>query len=309
MSERSASAPSAHIRPPQRTLTQQVTRFGTRLMLQSFRVRMQVGAFVRPRHTLQRACDVFCMPGRRPPPGKASLPNASRTILESDGRRIAVYRHGSGAERPYALLSHGWGSDAGCFAPWIPSLDAAGYDVVAFDHVAHGGSDGRRSDLPTFVRTLAAVVERHGAPAVVIGHSLGASAAAIALARGLPVERAILLAPSADLGAAIRRFNDALGLREDFADRMIDEFEVRGIPVRSLHARAYAPAIANPGLVFHDAHDRHIPYAEGRSLSELWPGASFVPTQGLGHVRILSDPSVIETACTYLNAGVPEGRA
>ena len=58
MSERSASAPSAHIRPPQRTLTQQVTRFGTRLMLQSFRVRMQVGAFVLPRHTLQRACDV-----------------------------------------------------------------------------------------------------------------------------------------------------------------------------------------------------------------------------------------------------------
>ena len=309
MSDQSVTRPSAEIHPSRRTLKQQLARVGTRLMLQSFRARMQVGAYVRPRQTLHRACDVFCMPHRRHPSSGPPLPQASRTTLESDGRRIAVYRHGSDVERPYALLSHGWGSDAGCFAPWIPSLDEAGYDVVAFDHVAHGRSDGRSSDLPTFARTLSAVVERHGAPAVVIGHSLGATAAAIALARGLPAEQAILLAPSADLGAAIRRFNHALGLRPGFADRMIDEFEVRGIPVRTLNARAYAPGIASPGLVFHDAHDKHIPHAEGRSLSELWRGSSFVSTQGLGHVRILSDPSVIETACAYLSRGVLPARA
>lgn len=308
MSEQSLAPPSVEVRPPRRTVRQGLARAGTRLMLQVFRARMQVGAQVRPRQTLQRACDAFCRPGRRRSSGVPSLPDASLSILEIDGRRIAVYWRGSGMTRPYALLSHGWGSDAGCFAPWIRALDEAGYDAIAVDHVAHGGSDGRSSDLPTFARALSRVVEHHGDPAVVIGHSLGATAAAIALARGMRARQAILLAPSADLGAAIRRFNDALGLRPGFADAMIEEFEARGIPVRGLSARAYAPRIGCPGLVFHDADDRHIPHAEGRTLSGLWPGSSFVPTRGLGHVRLLSDPSVIAAACAYLRSSrLPAG--
>src|SRR3546814_14653267 len=71
-----------------------------------------------------------------------------------------------------------WSSDV-CSS----DLRGNGYAVVAFDQPAQGRSDGRRSTLPEFARTLAVVGRHFGPAAALIGHSLGGADAAVAIAR------------------------------------------------------------------------------------------------------------------------------
>ncbi|KFE71996.1 hypothetical protein DB31_0257 [Hyalangium minutum] len=53
-------------------------------------------------------------------------------------------------------------------------------------------------------------------------------------------------------------------------------------------------------LIFHDESDREIPLAQGEALAQLWRGAGFVRTQGLGHLRLLKDPGVVQRAADFL---------
>jgi len=85
-------------------------------------------------------------------------------------------------------------------------LAAAGYRVIAYDQPAHGLSDGRLTGLPDFADVLAEVARHHGNVRAVIAHSLGGPATAIALARGLTAERAVLISPPSDLLGFSRRF-------------------------------------------------------------------------------------------------------
>src|SRR3546814_18722917 len=73
--------------------------------------------------------------------------------------------------QPYGLFAHGWSSHGTRFLPWVEHLRGNGYAVVAFDQPAHGRSDGRRSTLPEFARTLAVVGRHFGPAAALIGHS------------------------------------------------------------------------------------------------------------------------------------------
>jgi len=95
-------------------------------------------------------------------------------------------------------LLHGWGGHAGQIASFVDPLVAAGFRVIAADAPAHGASPGELSSLPDLARLVAclALDERplHG----VIAHSLGAAATTLAMADGVDVDRAVLIAPPVD---------------------------------------------------------------------------------------------------------------
>jgi alpha-beta hydrolase superfamily lysophospholipase len=90
--------------------------------------------------------------------------------------------------------------------PFVHHLAAAGFRVIAYDQPAHGLSEGRLSGLPDFADVLAEVAQLDAGVRAVIAHSLGGPAAAIAIARGLPIERAVLISPPSDLVGYSRRF-------------------------------------------------------------------------------------------------------
>src|SRR5690606_30182050 len=150
------------------------------------------------------------------------------------------------------------------FLPWIAPLREAGYAVVTFDQPAHGRSEGRRSNLPEFVDTLAAVAARHGPAAAVLGHSLGGAAAAIAMAHGLSAGRVVLIAPAADPVAAAQRFARLVGLPMRLCRRMVATFEsMIDISFDEFQAERNAPRIGCPALAVHDRCDRQATGEEG----------------------------------------------
>jgi len=56
-------------------------------------------------------------------------------------------------------------------------------------------------------------------------------------------------------------------------------------------------------LVIHDREDRETSWQDGADVAASWPGATLITTTGLGHNRILRDPSVIDAIADFVQPG------
>lgn len=241
---------------------------------------------------------------RRPPGHRGSdidrstLSSAQRLDLTLHGRRLAVWKWGRG---PTALLVHGWGSRGARLGSFVDPLVAAGFSVVAFDAPGHGASAGRLSSLPQFIAAVSEIGDRLGPIEVVVAHSMGGAAATLAMARGLPVGRAVFLAPASDPAGYSERFASVLGLSPAVLSRMKSNLERRfGMAWKDFNVLAAAATMSAPLLVFHDRDDRDVAWTDGAAIAAAWPGAELVSTEGLGHRRIVHDPAVVARAVTFL---------
>jgi len=134
-----------------------------------------------------------------------------------------------------------------------------------------------------------------------VGHSLGGAAAIFALSRGLPAERAVVIAAPSDLPAWAHRFRDVAGLSPGVYSRMQRNMERRlRVTWQDLEIPVAAKLLRLPGLVIHDIHDPDVPWIEGESIAAAWPGSEFLTTQGLGHRAILRDPEVIRRVLEFV---------
>lgn len=267
------------------------------------RTAFAVGSWIAPQTTIERAADVFCTPSpeARRRACVASDAGAVKSTLPVGANTIEIYRWGDPAAQPLVLLAHGWSDYALRFVPLADALHAAGYAVVAWDQPAHGRSTGETATLPEFARCVRAVGDTFGPAAAVIGHSMGGAAAAIALHEGLDAERAILIAPPADLAAAADRFADLVGLAEHLREPLQRHLETRtSITFEELEAHRHVHEIHRPALVIHDIADREVPWSEGERYARYWPDARLLSTNGLGHARIVGDTAVIGAVLDFL---------
>jgi pimeloyl-ACP methyl ester carboxylesterase len=238
---------------------------------------------------------------------RESIERARPFTVRADGTRIAAWTWGDG---PVVYLVHGWGSRGARLASFVAPLVAAGYQVVAHDAPGHGASDDRLSSMPQFARTLMAVVDTVGPAAGVITHSMGGSAATLAMHWGLRVPRAAFIAPAADPPAWVERFAHTLGMRDDTVARMKARSERRlGLPWESLHVPTMARRMQVPLLIVHDRDDDVVPFVDGAAIAHAWPGAQLVRTDGLGHKLIVRTPAVVTQVVDFIARAAPEGGA
>ena len=271
-------------------------------------VRLGVGALgaVAPPLAARLAEHLFLTPPRH------AAPERERDLLSS-GRRfevpfadkgIAAWRFGSG---PRVLLVHGWGGRGAQLASFVQPLVDAGLSPVLFDAPGHGRSGGRQSSLPELALAVARVAEEVGPLHGLIGHSMGGAAASVAIADGLAVRRAVLVASPADASAFYRRFAEALGLSEEVGREARRRIEDRLlVSWTKLNAERLAPHMELPLLVIHDRGDREVPWLDGAVIADASPNARLFTTEGLGHRRVLRDPDVVAAAVQFLREGVPE---
>ena len=203
--------------------TPQLLRFPKRHRLRRLGKGVLKGVFrlvgkVAPSFAAERAETLFLTPPH------CAKTRYERDILEQgtlsymDGPlgRLATWRWGVG---PTVLLAHGWGGHAGRLARFVSPLTAAGFSVVAFDAPGHGGSDRTLCSLPEIavsIRALAAEFDLFG----VVGHSAGATAAALAARDGARFLHAVFLAPAAVPENYPTRFGRFLGMPAEGCDFM-----------------------------------------------------------------------------------------
>jgi pimeloyl-ACP methyl ester carboxylesterase len=248
-------------------------------------------------------------------PRAAAAPRAARPDggaafeVAVGGHLVRGRRWGEGDP---VYLVHGWGGSASQLDPFVAPLVRAGFSVVSFDGPSHGASDPgpsgpRSSNILEGAAALRAVAARHGRPYGVVGHSAGATAAAVALRDGLPAARAVFLAPMADPRPYADWFAARLGFGERTKVRLVARVERRvGVPMAYLDVPAMAAqAPMPPLLVVHDQGDRETSWAGGRDIADAWPGARLLTTSRLGHRRILRDPAVVAEVVGFLAGATP----
>jgi hypothetical protein len=250
------------------------------------------------------AARLFMTPPRSPPPRaeEEALRRAERFTVRAGGARLRGFRLGSG---PAVLLVHGWGGRGGQLAPLAPPLLAAGASVVGFDGPAHGASGGGFASLPRLAEAATAIARVFHARAA-IGHSFGAAALGLALARGLDLDAVALVGAPRSPALFFERFCEEMrlgaGTRAAFQRRV----EARvGVRMAELEAERVVSGLETPALVVHDRGDLEVPFDDGVAISRAWPGSRLRATDGLGHRRILRDAGVAAEIGAFLVARLP----
>ncbi len=230
------------------------------------------------------------------------LIDARNSSIEHKRRILSTWRWGS-RDAPAVLLAHGWGGHAAQMRAFVFPLLKAGYRVIAYDQPAHGVSEGRLTGLPDFADVMAEVAAHHGGVRAVIGHSLGAAAAAVSLANGrTSFAKVVLVSPPSDLEGYSRRFARWYWIPEAVRNAMQKAIEERyGVRWEELEVPRVAPRLTAQALVIHDRDDRMMPWAHGESVARHWPGARLLSTEGLGHRRILADERVTQAAAQFID--------
>jgi pimeloyl-ACP methyl ester carboxylesterase len=217
---------------------------------------------------------------------------------------VTLYTPAVAPEAPVALLVHGWGGHARQMLPLAEALAQQGLRPMLLEMPAHGRSAGSVSNLPQFARAIeyvaARLLQQGFHLRVLAAHSLGANAAAFATSRGLAVERLVLLAPPASPYEYTRYFAQVFGLAEATRAAMQKRIETReAVLMRQLEPEAVGPRIRVPTLVVHDRGDRVNPFSHGKAFARAIRGAELLPTEGLGHRRILKDAHVLGRAAIF----------
>ncbi|WDD97774.1 alpha/beta hydrolase [Thalassomonas actiniarum] len=275
--------------------------------LMSYRIKNQLMSFIAPSRTAKKTLAMFMRPRR-------SEPKAWELKAENRGERFNLnenisaicWQEGDVADPASSqgknlLLIHGWESRATQMYGLVPRLLELGYRVTALDMPAHGKSQGDMANAELFVQTLLLAQEKLGKFDAVIGHSMGAGAASLALSRGLETDKLVLVSGPSSIENVLRRFSKIVGLNRRATGKFIDfASELVGVHPSELDASKQNVANPTPTLIVHDLDDREVPISESRRLLPSFENAEFFETRGLGHRKILKSPQLNDKIYQFL---------
>lgn len=258
-----------------------------------------VDAFTKTHRSVQRSVDLGDV-----------LVFADRFELEHDGRRVRGFtmRPEGGhpnqvGEGPKVLLVHGWDGGAHQMLPFVRPLVERGFEVSLFDLPGHGASDGDHTTLREIADVVRAIDERHGPFEAVVAHSVGSAGTILAMLEGMQVDRAVFVAPPLSLEGQARAFAAMVGAEASSVRPMLAT--IRGILGRPIDAESWladVESLRTKALFVHDREDKVTSFAGSERLVAHWPDAELIPTEGLGHARILRDASVLDAIVRFVDA-------
>jgi pimeloyl-ACP methyl ester carboxylesterase len=254
-------------------------------------------------------------------PRRHSRPQRERAVLASgrpftipvtlrsprwNGARtqVAAWRWGVG---PTVLLVHGWEGRGSQLGALVEPLVGAGLSVVTFDAPAHGNSPGNRLYLTDQADAITDVAAAIGPLHAIVAHSFGCAATLLAHARGgVDATRNVMISPNVLIDDSLDRFARLVGLDE--AERSLLEHQIVTATVMTVESLALE-RLATPReaslLAIHDRDDREVPVHHAERLTQAWPAARLLVTEGLGHRRILRDRAVLREVVEAVREGVP----
>ncbi|WP_063763240.1 alpha/beta hydrolase [Streptomyces sp. NRRL WC-3742] len=235
--------------------------------------------------------------------------SAAVEALRVNGTSVVGYRWGDG-ERPVLML-HGWRSRASRFAPYVPRLRELGLSVLAFDAPGHGDSGGRATSVLEYRHLALQLQDRYGPFEAVLAHSLGVCAAFGALADGLRAGRLAAVSGVSSVGFFPAAFCAGLELNAAVERQLrlrIEESLFAGDAGawERYDAALQAEAVGLPVLVVHDEDDRVVPLGQAHRLHRAYGDRlDLIVTQGLGHRRIVTEPTIVDQVIGFISADTP----
>ncbi|PJC95269.1 alpha/beta hydrolase [Aeromonas lusitana] len=241
-----------------------------------------------PAHAKRTASKLLLTPQRpdRDTPAPAGL--VQQAVHTREGTLMS-YRLGKG---PVWLLMHGWSGSASQFYPLMSHIAAQGFTALAYDHPAHGQSEGHTGHLPRFVRAFDELLERVGPIEGVITHSMGGAVTLASQHPALDRLPLLLISPVLDYVPQLYGMVARSGYSIRLFDAVVKEIEQEyQHPLSTVDPLGRLVSRTGQALIVHDEEDRFAPHQD--SLRAAQDGRTrLVSTRGLGHGRILASPPV-----------------
>jgi pimeloyl-ACP methyl ester carboxylesterase len=218
---------------------------------------------------------------------------------------IKLYEWGKQGD-PIILLAHGWESRGTALRMFVKPLITEGYRIVAFDAIGHGDSGGKRNNLSTNSKTIAAIINHLGGIYGAIGHSFGCSSLIFTLQHidnSLSIEKLVLLAVPPKMtmiiGGLFKMLKAPETMQKAFYQNAID---IYGRDVSTVDtALAYPDVKVGQLLLIHDKEDDITPINTAERVVENWENARLIVTEGYGHFRIAKNPDVIKRIMSFIS--------
>lgn len=244
---------------------------------------------VAPSHARKTARKLLLTPARMT--AKNEVPQGMiKSQVDSVEGKLTTYRLGEG---PVWLLTHGWSGASSQFFPLMEYIAAQGYTALAYDHPAHGESEGAFGHVPAFVRGLEAILDSEPAFIGLIGHSMGNVTALECRHAKLADCPMMLIAPVLDyldnLFGTVARSGYSMRLFEEVVNEVQDEYRY---PIHSIQPYQSLTLRRTPTIIVHDEKDRFARYAESHKAAEEIANVTLITTKNQGHGRIMKGNEV-----------------
>lgn len=220
-----------------------------------------------------------------------------------DETRLQAYRWGKEND-PAVLLVHGWSTTTRSMTNFLDLLLKHNYQVISYDALRHGESGGSFSDLAGWADSVHAVMKTIGAVECIVAHSFGTAAVTVASKLGLKTKKLVFISPIADMSAVAHKVGGNLGIPMEIIDKMHAYTWKHNEKSFTKYGKDWEALLHSnfkvPTLIFHDKEDREISIEHSELLCKRWPWAKLIPTEGLGHRRILDDEAVAVKVLTFI---------
>lgn len=242
---------------------------------------------------------MFLTPERVPrPPSEMDFFNTAKKYKIQN--RIAAFEWGS-PDKPVVLLVHGWSGRGTQMAAFAKPLAESGYRVVAVDGPAHGDSEGHLTHVGEFAQFMIDIQNDLGPFRAVIAHSFGAGCSVLSASRGLKVEKLVIVAGPSRYERVVQFYLDAIKISEKSREHFLKSLAERvKLPVSEMNVGVIGKTLNLPALIVHDKEDKEVPIIAAEDIKKNWPHAELMITTGLGHRRILKDPTVVEAVKNFI---------
>ncbi|UTT86585.1 alpha/beta hydrolase [Vibrio pelagius] len=247
---------------------------------------------IAPGHAKKTARKLLLTPVRSEPKNSEPQGLIKGEVATRDGV-LKTYTLGSG---PVWVLTHGWSGTASQFYPLMEHIAAKGFTALAYDHPAHGGSDGVYGHIPAFVNGLEAILDTIEDVAGLVGHSMGTASALECKHAKLENKPLLLIAPVLDyldnLFGSVARSGYSMKLFEAVVGEVEEQFNY---PIQSVDPYGKLALRQSNTIIVHDEKDKFTKYSVSERAANEMERVTLVTTQGQGHGRVMKCPQVFES--------------
>lgn len=245
-----------------------------------------------PAHARKTARKLLLTPVRMT--GKNAMPQRLiKSQVDSPEGKLTTYRLGQG---PVWILTHGWSGSSSQFFPLMEHIAAQGFTALAYDHPAHGESEGMFGHIPAFVRGLESILDSEENVAGLIGHSMGNVTALECRHTKLEQCPLLLIAPVLDyldnLFGTVARSGYSMRLFEEVVNQVQDEYHY---PIHSIQPFEKLRQRQGTTIIVHDENDKFARYAESEKAAREIENVMLITTQNQGHGRIMKGNEVLNS--------------
>ena len=241
-------------------------------------------SYISPQYAAKLAVNLFSTPrkGRLKEKELKYLSSAHQTDIEYENFKIRTYNWNGKKES--ILLVHGWESNSARWKDLIKILQSENYNVVALDAPAHGATGNKIFNAVLYSECINQVLKQFNID-IIIGHSIGGTASALALNKYTPsINKLILLGAPSNFDEVISHYIKTMGYNKKVVKAMDAYYLKHFGKLPSFYCvENFSQNITAKGLIIHDKKDRIISYKDAIQIAKHYKNSKLIKTIGFGH--------------------------